>query len=191
MNYLSKYILKFHLISSWRITNNVSNVRKNGQTSCMMIWSGLGTEHLLTGQTAQLTWLVLLNHLGFTVESIGQVYGTELDYLLFLVESCGWMDSSDKWYFLTTSYCLVQCLLLAGKCMVNGSDYTEHRCFSPDSVTDHRQSHCRARAYHETVDDGLKNCNVVYHIFNHDLSMHCAGFHAVAKVTAIIIETSD
>lgn len=46
-------------------------------------------------------------------------------------------------------------------------------------------------ARHESVNERLKNYNVIRHIFIHDLSLHVNFFHAVAQLNAIMIDTSD
>lgn len=81
--------------------------------------------------------------------------------------------------------------LLASEWAVADSGYTDRRCISPGSLTGHRQIHRRIQARHETANERVKNMNTVHHIFRHDVSKHWVCFHAVAKVTAVIIDSSD
>lgn len=79
--------------------------------------------------------------------------------------------------------------LLPNEYVVADRGYTDNKCIGPDVSPCHFDVHRRTRARHETVNERLKNFNVVHHVFRHDLSKHADCFHAVAQITAIMIDT--
>lgn len=69
--------------------------------------------------------------------------------------------------------------------------YTDSKCINTVSSSTGSHMHRIVRARHETVNARLKNFNVIYHSFRHDISKHWACFHAVAQITAIMIDTTN
>lgn len=70
--------------------------------------------------------------------------------------------------------------------------YTDYKCIRnvmASSVS--TKIHQQIRARHETVNERLKNFNVLRHIFRHDLSKHGLCFHAVSQIVAIAIDTTS
>lgn len=70
--------------------------------------------------------------------------------------------------------------------------YSGDACITPDTVPmEHISLHKRIRARHETANERLKNFNVLRNVYRHDISTHRYCFHAVAELTARMLDTSD
>lgn len=70
--------------------------------------------------------------------------------------------------------------------------YRHGRCIIPSNVIEGASTiHKRVRARHETVNERLKNFNVLHHVFRHNVSLHAVCFHAVSQLTALSIKTTE
>lgn len=75
--------------------------------------------------------------------------------------------------------------------VITARGYTDSKCIITVSSSTVAAIHRIPRARHETLNSGLKNFNVLYDIFTHDISKHWACFHAVAHITAIITDSTN
>lgn len=69
--------------------------------------------------------------------------------------------------------------------------YTDSKCISTVPSSNGAAIHRVMRARNETVSSRVKNFNVLYHNFGHDVSKHWARFHAVDQITAIMIDSRN
>lgn len=82
--------------------------------------------------------------------------------------------------------------LLDHERVIADSGYGHVRCICPNNLNDaNRRMHSIIRARHETVNERVKNFNSVRSVFRHSLDLHGAVFHAVVRLTALMIRTSD
>lgn len=72
------------------------------------------------------------------------------------------------------------------KCVIPGDVFS---CLASDG--EFPTVHKRVRARHESVNERLKNFNVLDYKFRHDPSLHVYCFHAVAQLTAMMTDSSD
>lgn len=83
-------------------------------------------------------------------------------------------------------------ILFENETVIGDNGYVHPRCITPDVVSEENTEIFKIlRARHENVNERLKNFNVIRHIFRHHLSMHGYVFHAVAQLTALMMNTTD
>lgn len=79
--------------------------------------------------------------------------------------------------------------LLENEQVVSDDAYQDYKCLhGSDTLFDiDLRVHSSIRARHENVNEILKNFNVIKARFRHDKSLHSFCFHAVARITQLII----
>lgn len=76
--------------------------------------------------------------------------------------------------------------------IVGDNGYIHSKCITPGDVSEgKREIHKLLRARHETVNERLKNFNIIKHIFRHHVSLHSLVFHSVANLTFLLIDHGD
>lgn len=77
-----------------------------------------------------------------------------------------------------------------GERVIADSGYRDTSCITPDEAyLLPGRIHSRLRARHETVNARLKDFNVLFKRFRHDVAFHGPCFHAVANVTQLMLST--
>lgn len=81
---------------------------------------------------------------------------------------------------------------LSGERVIVDNGYSNPRYITPRNVDfKKRRLHSVLRARNETVNERLKNFNSVKAFFRHDLEIQGTVFHAVARLTALMINYRD
>lgn len=82
--------------------------------------------------------------------------------------------------------------LRADELVVADDGYKDPRCLRFQHVEgEDAQTHARISARHETVNRRFKHFSVLGGKFRHALSRHGLCFHAVAKPTSLLLDSSD
>lgn len=82
--------------------------------------------------------------------------------------------------------------LEAGERVVADDGYKDARCLRSEHLQGADANlHSRIRARHETINRRFKSFSVIGGRFRHALDRHSLCFHAVAKITSLMIDSSD
>lgn len=78
--------------------------------------------------------------------------------------------------------------------VIADNGYKHPRCITRDSASKNHalSSLCSTiRARHETVNRRIKQFNILKSVFRHNVQLHSKVFHAVVRLTALMLDTSD
>jgi len=82
--------------------------------------------------------------------------------------------------------------LLPEERLIADNGYPHARCITPGNCTLQQKEYVRlTRARHETVNERLKIFSSIRNVFRYNLNLHGYVFHAVVKLTALMLDTTD